>query len=123
MKLVLDEHFSAKIAVELRRRGHDVVAVTEISTLRQSTDDELLQWAGAENRVLVTEDAADFLPLHARLLAEGRRHHGLVLTSHQRFPTATAGIGALVSALYAFLSSASGACAARSEVWWLMPEG
>lgn len=66
MKLLLDEHLSPTIAEELRRRGHDVVAVIEVG-LRQQPDVALLAWAVDESRAVVTANYADFRALHAAL--------------------------------------------------------
>jgi predicted nuclease of predicted toxin-antitoxin system len=56
----------------LRRRGIDVLTLTEASLLGAS-DERLLAHALAERRVIVTHDS-DFLRLHA----QGMRHAGIV---------------------------------------------
>lgn len=69
MKLLLDEHFSQVIAEQLRSRGHDVVAVVERVELRERADAEVLGWAVSQGRAVVTENAGDFLRLHADYLS------------------------------------------------------
>jgi predicted nuclease of predicted toxin-antitoxin system len=54
MRLALDENISGDVAVELRRRGHGVLAVKE--SMRGAKDDEILARAQAERRLLVTQD-------------------------------------------------------------------
>ncbi|MFN2569550.1 MAG: DUF5615 family PIN-like protein [Candidatus Dormibacteria bacterium] len=71
MKLLLDEHFSLILAVRLRDRGHDVIAVTETAELRQVPDDELLRWAFRNERALLTENVRHFLPLHGQFMVSG----------------------------------------------------
>lgn len=74
MKLLLDENQSARVAVELRSEGHDVVHLRERGRLGRS-DPEVLDLAFAEDRVLVTANVGDF-----RKLAGAREiHAGIVL--------------------------------------------
>lgn len=105
MKLLLDEHFSPEIARQLRARGHDVVAAAELPDLNGLTDADLLAWAGAETRVLVTEDVADFVELHRRSVLRGRPHAGLIFTSPRGFPRTRRAIGRLVAALEELLGA------------------
>ncbi len=48
--LLLDEMFSPDIAEELRRRGHDVIAVAADLRLRAMTDSELFALAVEQGR-------------------------------------------------------------------------
>jgi predicted nuclease of predicted toxin-antitoxin system len=100
VKLVVDEMYSPVLAEQLRARGHDVVAVGEVAGLAGASDAALLDWAQRHRRALVTENAADFLPLHAAALQGGEPHAGIVFTSNASFPRGRAStIGALVRAL------------------------
>ena len=119
MRLLLDEHFSFRIAEALRKRGHDVVAGVERAELREMPDEELLRCAHANGRVLVTENVRDFLPIHARFLNHGELHSGLVLTSVRKFPRTAAGFGLLIGALAALLERRPGDGSLRSDVLWL----
>lgn len=96
MRLVLDEHLDSAIAVELRRRGHDVVAVTEDPGLRSLEDRELLVWAAEVGRAVVTYDAADFGPLSEERQVVGEPFAGLIFLSAKRYPQGPKGYGALV---------------------------
>jgi predicted nuclease of predicted toxin-antitoxin system len=62
----------------LREAGHDVVAIAEIA--RGATDDQVLERALTEKRVLITEDR-DFGEL---VYARGRSSAGVILV---RFPS------------------------------------
>lgn len=74
IKLLLDENISARVAVDLRREGHDVVHLRERGSLGIS-DAEVLELAFAEDRILVTANVADF-----RKLAAAREiHAGIIL--------------------------------------------
>lgn len=121
MKLLLDEHFSPRIAVQLRRRGHDVVAARERADLRGLRDADLFALMAAERRAIVTEDASDFLPLVRAAVVRGTDHFGVVLTSSRQFPRTIRSIGRLVSALDAFLAARPGDDALRGQTWWLEP--
>jgi hypothetical protein len=106
LRILLDEMWSAEIAVQLRRRGHDVVAITERPELRGQPDAVIFATAQREGRAIVTENVIDFRPQAAIELQFGRSHAGLIFTSNRRFPRhnpSTA--GHLVTALHVLLSS------------------
>lgn len=121
MKLLLDEHFSPRIASQLRRRRHDVVAARALPALHGLLDAELLAYATAEQRALVTENVADFAELHRAAIVTGHRHYGLIFTSPRQFPRTTRAIGHLVRALDAFLDANRTDDALESQTWWLEP--
>jgi hypothetical protein len=105
VKLLLDEMLPAEVAVQLRARGHDVVAITEREHLRSSSDRRVLEVAVTEQRAVVTENLADFRAMTARMVAEGHTHPGLVLSSSRVFPRGSRRtVGRLVSALETLLS-------------------
>lgn len=119
MRLLLDEHFSFRIAEQLRGRGFDVVAVVERHELRQLSDEDLLRWSHANERAIVTENVREFLPIHGRFLVQGEPHGGIVLTSPSKFPRNNDGVGRLVKALARLLESRAGKSDLRSDVFWL----
>jgi predicted nuclease of predicted toxin-antitoxin system len=119
MKLLLDEHFSPRIAAELRRRRHDVVAARGEPDLHGLSDAELLGHATAHRRALVTENVADFAELHRAAIVTGRRHFGVVFTSPRQFPRTTRAIGKLVRALDALLDAHRADTALLNQTWWL----
>ena len=103
MRLLLDEQISVKVAEELRRRGHDVVAVSE-TELGGVADEDVLARAVADRRVVVTNDIRDFRLLHARHLTMGIAHYGIVLVSGRSHNLRRAGVGDLVAALEKLLA-------------------
>jgi predicted nuclease of predicted toxin-antitoxin system len=104
LKLLLDEMYSSAVAEQLRRRDHDVIAVTERADLRGTPDEDLLAWARTEDRALVTDNQRDFIPIHQRYITGGNDHKGLILTTNRRFPCGQpATTGNLVAALDTFL--------------------
>lgn len=119
MRLLLDEHFSPEIARQLRDRGRDAVAARERAELHGLSDRELLGVAAAEQRVLVTENVADFAELHRQSLAGREGHAGLVFTSPKRFPRTRRAIGKLVRALDALIESHPEPDALTGQSWWL----
>lgn len=114
---LLDEMFPPVIAEELRRRGHDVIAVAADPQLRAKSDPELFAWATEQKRRLVTENAKDFRPLLDKSAPAGP---GLLLTSSRSFPRSRQAPGALVSALGAWLSTRD-AAARPPEDWLVRP--
>ena len=119
MRLILDEHFSFRIAEQLRGKGFDVLAVAERGDLRQMGDEDLLRWSRADERTLVTENVQDFLPIHGEFLNHGEPHAGIILTSSSKFPRSTAGIGPLVTALARLLQERTDRRCLESDVLWL----
>jgi predicted nuclease of predicted toxin-antitoxin system len=116
VKLLLDEMWPPSIAVQLRQRGHDVVAVAERPELMGQTDDAVWAAAQADGWVVVTENVVDYRPLAAEDLRQGRSHCGLILTSNQRVPRHRPGtIGRLVVALDELVSA--GVELMSSEYW------
>jgi hypothetical protein len=114
--LLLDEHFSPEVAEQLCAQGIEALAVAAVSALRHMGDEELLRWASAEGRALVTENVRDFAPLHGSFVNSGEDHCGMVFTSPVRFPRRRSGIGALVRALAALAVEAPNL---RSDTYWL----
>ncbi len=91
--------FAPTIAVELRRRGFDVLAVAEDPQLRALSDAELYKWAAENRRRLVTENVKDF----RRLAATQTEQAGLLFTSSRTFPRSRRSVGLLIAALEAWL--------------------
>jgi predicted nuclease of predicted toxin-antitoxin system len=76
LSLYFDQHVPRAIAVELRRRGVDVLTTQEDGT--ELWDDEhLLERATALGRIMVSEDK-DYASLAKRWLSEGRSFAGIV---------------------------------------------
>ena len=119
--MLLDEHYSPRIAEQLRRRGHDVVAARERAELRGLSDEVLFALMASEGRAILTEDASDFLPIVRAATVRGTDHFGVMLTSPRQFPRTSRAIGRLIAALDAFLVAHSADDALRRQSWWLEP--
>lgn len=78
IKFHLDEHIDHAVARALRSRGVNVTTSTEIGLI-SVTDQEQLNYATLEMRVLVTQDE-DFLALHAA----GIEHAGICYCHQQK---------------------------------------
>lgn len=77
MRVLLDAHVSGRrIGAALREREHDLLAVDEQRDLDGAPDEELLELASAQRRILVTFDVADFPRICREWLDTGRSHHG-----------------------------------------------
>jgi predicted nuclease of predicted toxin-antitoxin system len=120
LRLLLDEHLSPEIARQLRKRGHDVIAVQERSDLRGRTDRVHFASLPDQQRAIVTRDLGDFRPLLAAALRRGEATYGLVCIS-RRFALSRKGIGALVKALDALLKAnpAVDALVTQGGEYWL----
>jgi Domain of unknown function (DUF5615) len=119
VRLLLDEHYSPQIAVELRKRGQDVASANERAELRGLGDRELWSLASAEGRALMTENAADFMPLVREAASGGERHFGFVFTSPRSLPRSLGTIGVYVERLDSFLREHSADDAFADRVHWL----
>lgn len=118
MKLLLDEMHAPVIADHLQRESFDVVAVAASPSLRGRSDHDLLIHAAADQRALITENVADFMPLATQWAGAGRVHAGLVFTNPQRYNRAALAYpGDLVTALRQFLIDQP--IAGESWIWWL----
>lgn len=119
MRLLLDEHYPAAIAAELRSRGHDVRAVAERPDLAGLDDRSLFAAAAREGRAVVTENLRDFLALGREALRDGAEHPGLVLVSPRAFPRSRRDLGALIRALDALLAACPAEGALVNQARWL----
>lgn len=115
--LLLDEMFSPGIAAELRRRGHDVIAVAADPQLRSMTDTEIYAWASGERRRIVTENVKDF----RRLLMQDSElaGPGLLFTSGRTFPRSRRAPGSLIVSLESWLTQPG--VLVRPPEDWLLP--
>jgi hypothetical protein len=102
--LLLDEMFSDHIAQQLRSQGHDVTSVVADPALVGLPDEQVLAYATAQGRVLVTANIKDFVPLDGRYRAAGQSHAGLILVSTKTFPQTRGFTTTITAALTALLS-------------------
>jgi len=119
VRLLLDEHYASEVASALRDRGYDVIAVTERQDLRRRMDIAILVAAAEAGRVVVTEDAKDFMPIGLRRLPSRQPHWGIVLVSPHAFPRSRNGFGLLIRALDALLIDHPGDNDLVGDVIWL----
>jgi predicted nuclease of predicted toxin-antitoxin system len=103
--LLLDEMFSDSIARQLRSQSHNVISVVADPAMAGLPDDQVLAYATAEGRTLVTANVKDFVSLDARYRASGQSHAGLILVSTKTFPQNRAFTTAVATALAALLGA------------------
>ncbi len=102
--LLLDEMFSDSIAQQLRAAGHDIISVVADPALVALPDEQMLAYATAAGRALVTANIKDFVPLDGRYRAAGQSHAGLILVSTKTFPQNRGFTTAITTALATLLS-------------------
>jgi len=79
IRLFVDEDAMAHALVNgLRARGIDVLTVGEVAR-KKLEDEEQLEFATSQGRVLYTFNTSDFYQLHTEWLTQGRLTLGLLL--------------------------------------------
>jgi len=121
VRLCLDQHYTPRIAAALRERGHDVIAAEAEDELRGLPDEELLAFCVRERRALLSENAADFVPLAHRLAARGDDHYGLAFSSPASMPRGAGTIGLFIEVLDRLLRDHPAEDALRNQIQWLRP--
>lgn len=116
MKLCLDHHFPAALAIQLIRGGYDVVTAHQRGWHILS-DAELLDRCASEGRVLMTNNVKDFVPVIQRWASGGRQHPGLIFTDDSRWPRTANTTGRFLKALGPLLEQADDQY--RDQVRWL----
>jgi hypothetical protein len=117
VKLLLDEMHSPSIADALAKDSWDIMAVASTPDLRGMPDADLLTYATASGRAVVTENIVDFALLTSQWATENRPHTGLIYTNPKRFNRATLAYpGNLIKALYTFLDNPP--INGESCTWW-----
>jgi hypothetical protein len=72
-----NENIPAQVVTELRRLGHDVITSLDAGTANSAVPDaDVLAFAVAEGRILLTHNRRHFLRLHQQKTAD---HRGIVL--------------------------------------------
>lgn len=97
MRFLIDEMFSVDVADRLRAAGHDAVHVREVD-LAATDDADILRFAAADERIVVTENAVDFLPRLDELIAEGAMVSAVVIALKSRLPRTAGGLAARLTA-------------------------
>jgi predicted nuclease of predicted toxin-antitoxin system len=85
VRFLVDEMFSPAVGRRLTGLGHDAVHVREVG-LGGRPDDDVLGWATAEERVVITENAVDFVPLLDAAAATGVVTTPVVLALKRTLP-------------------------------------
>lgn len=85
IRLYLDEDSMDKALLQaLRARGVDVTTALEAGMIERD-DQEHLDFATAQGRVLYSFNVGDFSRLHSTYLAEDKSHAGIVLARQQHY--------------------------------------
>ncbi len=126
MRLVLDEMWTPTIAVELRKRSFDVIAINEPAhATRYSgvTDDHVFSRAQADGRAIVTDNIADYEMARRDWESRGTTHHGVIYALDPPFNRHRGDdvIGQVVNALEYFLAVAESAPEPSNQVHYLRP--
>lgn len=119
MKLLLNEMWSAEIARQLRRRGYDVVAATELPfRYRGVPDHDVFVRARQDGRAIVTDNVPDFVTLVADAASRSDTHPGVVFAVRPAFDRGHPRIvGEMVRALAALADSEGAARVASGAVF------
>lgn len=91
MKLLCDEMYPRALADHLRADGIDALTAGEAG-LAGRPDQDLLEAAAADGRVVLTENVADFVRLAGAWVSAGRHHPGVLIALSSRFSRRPAGI-------------------------------
>jgi hypothetical protein len=88
LRLLLDEMWSHQIALQLRRRDHDVIAATEPEHEARYGglgDDLVFEHAQEDGRAIVTENVGDFERARVGFEHTGQTHYGLIYALAPQF--------------------------------------
>jgi hypothetical protein len=86
IRLYIDEDAMDKDLVQaLRARGVDVMTALDAAMI-QCSDEEHLEYATLEGRVLYSFNVGDFYRLHTGYIAQGKSHAGSSLLSNSVTP-------------------------------------
>ncbi len=72
------------VLIGLRARGVDATTALEAG-MTEATDDEQLEFAGSQGRVLFSFNVSDFCRLHSEYLSHGRSHAGIIVAPQRRY--------------------------------------
>lgn len=119
MKLLLNEMWAAEIARQLRRRGVDAVAATELpSRYRAVSDHDVFERAREDGLTIVTDNVPDFAALVAEAASRGEAHPGVVFAVRPAFDRSHPRIiGRMVSALASLAGSDDADCVGDGAVF------
>jgi hypothetical protein len=110
VRLLLDEMWTPTIALQLRNRGFDVIAISEPAHAGRYagiSDDEVFARAQDDGCAIVTDNIADYEQARRDRESRGQAHHGLLYALNPPFNRHRGErvIGQMVNALAHFLAS------------------
>jgi hypothetical protein len=114
VRVALDRPWPSSLARRLRDLRHDAVGLAERPDLLDLDDAALAAALGDEGRALVTQNAADWIPLQDAL-------PGLVLVDRHRYPRTPLSMDKLVLSLDAALAGLAGDDRLPEGRRWLEP--
>ena len=80
--LFTDEMIDPRLARRLRAEGYDIESCRQAGrSSRGIPDEQQLEYASRQGRVVLTFDSTDFELLHAEWRANGRRHGGIIVSA------------------------------------------
>ena len=80
-RLHADENYDYRVALELRKLGHDVLTANEAGRARQEIPDaEVLAFAISQSRAVITFDRRHFIRLHQQV----QPHSGIIVCTDDR---------------------------------------
>jgi hypothetical protein len=97
--------FSPAMAEALCAEGFDVIAVAGHPLLATASDPQLADWAGANDRRILTENVRDFVPLVRQDVPADRAPLRVLFTSARRFPRSRHNPGPLHNAVQEWLAA------------------
>ena len=78
IRILIDEDVWNGLAAALREAGYDCLSVTEAGH-KGLSDEDLLAWAIAEERAIITHNGQDFAPLAETYFFHGVKHFGIIV--------------------------------------------
>jgi predicted nuclease of predicted toxin-antitoxin system len=117
LRFVFDQHVNARALRQLRESGIDIVHAAEAG-LAGSDDPDILAWAVAEDRIVVTRNYRDFAPLAEAYARQGADFPGVLFYATSVRPS---DVGHHVRALRAWIDHAEerGGNPVRNGIGWL----
>ena len=73
------------VLIGLRARGVDVTTALEAG-MTGATDEEQLEFARSQGRVLFSFNVSDFCRLHSEYMSHGQSHAGIIVAPQKRYP-------------------------------------
>jgi len=100
IKLMLDEDVQIELASALKAEGIDAISAQEFGR-KGLPDEEQLNFADNNGRVIFTYNVGDFVKLHGTFITQGRDHQGIVVSKQLSISQALKGFLRLVNTLSA----------------------